>query len=74
MLAASLATIAVPCVVRAVESKSIASKSTVRFGTTPVFLDDQLGLISRWRAYLSHAIEADVQFVQRRNTARSATS
>jgi phosphonate transport system substrate-binding protein len=36
------------------------------FGSTPVFLDDQVGFVSRWSAYLSKAIGMPVQFVQRR--------
>lgn len=38
----------------------------LRFGTTPVFLDDQAGFLARWAGYLSHAMGRPVQFVQRR--------
>jgi len=38
----------------------------LRFGTTPVFLDDQVGFLSRWAAYLTEAVGIPVQFVQRR--------
>lgn len=62
LIAAGLATLAMPRAARA-----NALKKTVRFGATPVFLDDQLGLISRLKTYLSKAIDADVQFVQRRS-------
>lgn len=39
---------------------------TLRFGTTPVFLDDQVGFLSRWARYLTQAVGMPVQFVQRR--------
>lgn len=39
---------------------------TLRFGTTPVFLDDQVGFLSRWAGYLTDAIGMPVRFVQRR--------
>ncbi len=38
----------------------------IRFGTTPVFLDNQVGFLSRWAAYLTAVIGMPVQFVQRR--------
>jgi phosphonate transport system substrate-binding protein len=41
--------------------------STIRFGTTPVFLDDQDGFLARWTAYLSPAVGTPVQFVHRRS-------
>ena len=41
--------------------------STIRFGTTPVFLDDQDGFLARWSAYLSPAVGTPVQFVHRRS-------
>jgi phosphonate transport system substrate-binding protein len=40
---------------------------TLRFGTTPVFLDDQVGFLARWAAYLSAAVGTPVQFVRRRS-------
>ena len=39
---------------------------TLRFGTTPVFLDDQVGFLARWASYLGEAVGMPVQFVQRR--------
>lgn len=39
----------------------------LRFGTTPVFLDEQVGFLARWAAYLSAAVGAPVRFVQRRS-------
>jgi phosphonate transport system substrate-binding protein len=44
-----------------------SGSSTLRFGTTPVFLDDQVGFLARWGAYLSAAVGTPVQFVQRRS-------
>jgi len=44
-----------------------AAISILRFGTTPVFLDDQVGFLARWGAYLSAAVGTSVQFVQRRS-------
>jgi phosphonate transport system substrate-binding protein len=41
--------------------------ATLRFGTTPVFLDDQVGFLARWGAYLSNAVGTPVEFVQRRS-------
>lgn len=38
-----------------------------RFCTTPVFLDGQMGLLERWSALLSEALQAKVSFVQRRS-------
>jgi phosphonate transport system substrate-binding protein len=37
----------------------------LRFGTTPVFLDDQLTLLAAWQAYLEATLQRPVQFVQR---------
>ena len=44
-----------------------AEVGTIRFGTTPVFLDDQVGFLSRWAAYLSASVGTPVRFVQRRS-------
>jgi phosphonate transport system substrate-binding protein len=41
-------------------------QTSLTFGSTPVFLDDQVGFVSRWSAYLSKAVGMPVQFVQRR--------
>lgn len=41
------------------------AKPTLRFGTTPVFLNDRVETTTRWRQYLAAATGADVQFVQR---------
>ncbi|HEX6704867.1 MAG TPA: PhnD/SsuA/transferrin family substrate-binding protein [Albitalea sp.] len=39
---------------------------TLRFGTTTVFLDDQVAFLSRWASYLTEALGMPVQFVRRR--------
>ncbi|MGZ3268714.1 MAG: PhnD/SsuA/transferrin family substrate-binding protein [Croceibacterium sp.] len=44
-----------------------SAASTIRFGTTPVFLDDQDGFLARWSAYLSPAVGTRVLFVHRRS-------
>ena len=44
-----------------------AAVSAIRFGTTPVFLDDQVGFLARWSSYLSGAVGTPVHFVQRRS-------
>lgn len=42
-----------------------AASEPLRFGTTPVFLDDQLALLATWQAYLGSMLQRPVQFVQR---------
>ncbi|MFN3986052.1 MAG: PhnD/SsuA/transferrin family substrate-binding protein [Rhodocyclaceae bacterium] len=37
----------------------------LRIGLTPVFLDDQVGFLERWRAYLEAQLDRPVRFVQR---------
>ena len=44
-----------------------APRSVLRFGTTPVFLDDQVGFLARWAAYLSATVGMSVEFVSRRS-------
>lgn len=39
----------------------------VRLGLTPVFLDDQVGFLKQWRAYLERKLERELRFVQRGN-------
>ncbi len=41
------------------------AQSTLRFGTTPVFLNDHVETTARWRRYLVDATGTNVQFVQR---------
>lgn len=43
------------------------SPRALRFGTTPVFLDDQVGFLARWSSYLSAALAMPLEFVQRRS-------
>ena len=42
-----------------------ASNPTLRFGLTPVFLDERLRLLQQWRQYLEAALGTPVEFVQR---------
>lgn len=37
----------------------------LRFGTTPVFLNEQIGLLDRWQRHLEARLERPVRFVQR---------
>ena len=39
--------------------------TALRFGTTPVFLNEQIGLLERWQRHLEGALERPVRFVQR---------
>ncbi|AHN74564.1 ABC transporter substrate-binding protein [Pandoraea pnomenusa] len=49
----------------AVRSALAAPQQKVLFGTTAVFLDNQVRLLSKWRAHLESHLEQEVQFVQR---------
>ncbi len=51
--------LAVGCRVRA------TTGTPLRFGTTPVFLDNQLSMLGAWQAHLEAALLHPVQFVQR---------
>ena len=67
-----LLTGACACAAASIGSPALAAArdsaaSTIRFGTTPVFLDDQDGFLARWAAYLSPAVGRTVQFVHRRS-------
>ena len=42
-----------------------AATGVLRFGTTPVILDDQLSLLSTWKQYLEARLGRPVHFVQR---------
>lgn len=57
--------LAVP--IHAFGQSDAAPRAVLRFGTTPVFLDDQVGFLARWAAYLSAAIGMPVEFVSRRS-------
>lgn len=37
----------------------------LRFGTTPVFLDDQIALLGAWQRHLEETLRLPVQFIQR---------
>ena len=52
---------------RAMAQPEAATRSALRFGTTPVFLDDQIGFLARWAAYLSATVGMPVEFVSRRS-------
>lgn len=41
------------------------SSAPLRFGTTPVFLNEQIGLLDRWQRHLEARLERPVRFVQR---------
>ena len=43
------------------------TSATINIGTTPVFLDDQLGFLDAWRRYLEAATGRKISFVQRSN-------
>ena len=58
-------TIAAAALPSALLFASRAADNTLRFGTTPVFLDDQIALLGRWQLYLEGALLRPVQFVQR---------
>ena len=55
-----------PAVLSARRGRALAGDA-LRFGTTPVFLDDQVGFLARWAEYLSRRSARAVQFVQRRS-------
>jgi phosphonate transport system substrate-binding protein len=44
-----------------------AETPPVRIGLTPVFLDDQVSFLGRWREWLEHRLQRPVTFVQRGN-------
>jgi len=44
-----------------------AEAGALRIGLTPVFLDDQLSFLTRWRAWLERQLKRPVVFVQRGN-------
>ncbi|HZF80421.1 MAG TPA: PhnD/SsuA/transferrin family substrate-binding protein [Rubrivivax sp.] len=39
--------------------------NAIRFGTTPVFLNEQVGLLDRWQRHLQTRLQRPVHFVQR---------
>jgi phosphonate transport system substrate-binding protein len=45
--------------------EQLRAATTLRFGTTPVFLNEQIGLLDRWQRMLEARLERPVRFVQR---------
>lgn len=62
LLQQASAAIALPFVAR---QSHPAGKSPIRFGTTPVFLDNQVALLAQWRRYLQQKLGRPVIFLQR---------
>src|SRR5687767_8033192 len=56
------AAIALPC---ALPMARAADLPALRFGTTPVFLDNQVALLSHWQRYLQQKLGRQVVFLQR---------
>lgn len=52
-------------VARGAETKRNSRPGVLRIGTTPVILDDQIGFLDAWRAYLEARLGRPVLFVQR---------
>ena len=61
----ALAAIALSVACVPVRALSAAKSSPLRFGTTPVFLDDQIALLGLWQHYLEERLQRPVAFVQR---------
>ena len=54
------------CAIPLIAAMPIALASApIRIGVTPVFLDDQVGFLERWRSYLEQRLDRPVRFVQR---------
>ncbi len=53
--------------VHVIAQADAAPRAVLRFGTTPVFLDDQVGFLARWAGYLSAVVGMPVEFVSRRS-------
>lgn len=60
-LSALLALAAVPTA----RANSFATAAPLRFGTTPVFLDERIGFLSQWQRFLEERLRRPVRFVQR---------
>jgi phosphonate transport system substrate-binding protein len=48
-----------------VAARAAPPDAPLRFGTTPVFLDDQIALLSLWQGYLETRLQRPLSFVQR---------
>jgi phosphonate transport system substrate-binding protein len=46
-------------------ARAAPGRRVIRFGLTPVFLDDRLGVLQLWRQYLNETLRIPVEFVQR---------
>ena len=46
-------------------SRAVDGATPLRFGLTPVFLDNQVAFLNQWRAYLQVRVRRPVEFVQR---------
>ena len=49
----------------ATRAASLATAAPLRFGTTPVFLDERIGLLGQWQRFLEERLQRPVRFVQR---------
>lgn len=63
--AAGACAVGAAAVVAAPPVRAQPTRAALRFGLTPVFLDDRLGLLRRWRGYLEQRLGLPVEFVQR---------
>ena len=61
----ALAALALAAACRPARALLTANGSALRFGTTPVFLDDQIALLGVWQRYLEDSLQRPVVFVQR---------
>lgn len=50
-----------------IPAHAAADKGPLRIGTTAVFLDDQIGFLRQWGAYLGRRLSRPVRFIQRRS-------
>lgn len=56
---------ALPALPLMMPARPVHAASALRIGLTPVFLDDQIGFLERWRHYLEQRLARPVRFVQR---------
>lgn len=49
----------------AASTNKLSARAPLKFGTTPVFLDNQIALLGVWQRYLEERLARPVQFVQR---------
>lgn len=47
------------------KARKAFAATPLRFGTTPVFLNEQIGLLDRWQLHLEARLDRPVRFVQR---------